>query len=259
MNKSRNKSSDKKVSRKSREAIIPCTIDAVVRFVSERYGLPLADLSGKRAPSARPQIGGPCIVVQAGGKDFVGVLPLVEKERDLRGGLMDMIEHGELVGGGICPDLLDEVPIEDIFRVVAEHTDLRDLHDWVSVNSNQEVMETHSTADFWAAWNSCGLKPKVKFDGTDLIGPSFSLMKRLQSARCKKLLNRPLEYLFHRLVQSDHESDVHAAALDVILQECRSFDWKAVVDDFVELLGGVEGWLEGSCDEVTRGLVIYRL
>ena len=32
-----------------------------------------------------------------------------------------------------------------------------------------------------------------------------------------------------------------------------------VVDGLVELLGGVKGWLEGSCHEVTRGLVIYRL
>jgi len=248
-NKSRNKSSDKKASRKSREAIIPCTIDAVVRFVSERYGLPLADLSGKRAPSARPQIGGPCIVVQAGGKDFVGVLPLAEKERDLRIGLMDIIERGELAGD---VELLEEVSNEDIFKVVVEHTDLRGLRDWVSVNSNEEVMELMGNSAFWDMWNSCGLKPKVRLDGKDRICPSFSMMKELQAARLRRLLVHPAEYLLQQ-----HRDTF--PALNVVLQECRSFDWEAIVDELVQLLGGVEGWLEGACYEVTRGLVIYRL
>ena len=257
--KSKSEAANKKAGKASKEAIVPYTIDAVVQFVAERYDIPVDALSGKRAPAACPQIGGPCIVVQAKGKDFLGVLPLAEKERNLRGGLLDMIESGELSGGGICPDLLEDVPIGDILKVVAEHSDLRGLREWVSVNSNQEVMEPGSTDAFWSMWNSCGLKPLVKLGGTDRISPSFSMMKRLQSARRKKLLNLPLEYLLHRLVQLDPEPDVPTAAIDIILQECRSFDWKSMIDGFVELLGGVEGWMEGSCHEITRGLVIYRL
>ena len=127
------------------------------------------------------------------------------------------------------------------------------------MNSNQEVMESGSTDAFWAMWNFCGLKPVVKLDGTDRISPSFSMMKRLQSARCKKLLNLSLEYLLHRLVQLDPEPDVPTAAINIILQECRSFDWKSMIDGFVELLGGVEGWMEDSCHEIAGGLVFYRL
>ena len=125
--KSKSKAANKKAGKASKEALVPYTIDAVVKFVAERYDIPVDALSGKRAPVARPQIGGPCIVVQAEGKDFLGVLPLSEKERDLRGGLMDMIESGELVGGGVCPDLLEDVPIGDLLKVVVEHSDLRGL------------------------------------------------------------------------------------------------------------------------------------
>ena len=50
-----------------------------------------------------------------------------------------------------------------------------------------------------------------------------------------------------------------AAAFTVVLQECRSFDWPAIVDGLVELLGGVEGWMEGDGREVVGGLVIYKL
>jgi hypothetical protein len=92
------------------------------------------------------------------------------------------------------------------------------------------------------------------------------MMKELQSARIGKLLDHPLEYLLRKsdLLLKLEDEDVgvdivRAAAFNVVLQECRSFDWPAIVDGLVELLGGVEGWMEGDGRDVAGGLVIYKL
>ena len=238
---------------------VPYTIDAVLDFVSRGYGVSLSHLSGRMAPGALPLIGDECIVVQVDGKDVLGIVPLSRREQNLKQGLMDIIECGGLVGD---VTLLEDVPIEEVFAVVADHTDLQDLRGWVSVASNEEIMELakNDTADFWEEWNSCRLKPRVRLGGKDRVNPSFSMMKELQSASLKKLLYNPLEYLLRKMEDEDVGFDTaRTAAFNIILQECRSFDWPAIVDGLVELLGGVEGWMEGAGCEVIGGLVIYKL
>jgi hypothetical protein len=254
----------KKVSRQAAKDV-PYTIDAVLKFVGERYGVSLSRLSGRMAPGALPLIGDKCMVVQVDGKDSLGIVPLSRRESNLKNGLMGIIESGELVGD---VELLEDVPIEDVFAVVVGHTDLQDLRGWVTVHSNEEIMELAETdtTDFWEEWNSCGLKPRVKLGGKDHVSPSFSMMKELQSARIGKLLDHPLEYLLRKsdLLLKLEDEDVgvgiaRAAAFNVVLQECHSFDWPAIVDGLVELLGGVEGWMEGDGRDVAGGLVIYKL
>lgn len=235
------------------------TIESVLKFVGERYGVSLSRLSGRMSPGAPPLIGDKCMVVQVDGKDSLGIVPLSKREENLKNGLMGVIESGELIGD---VELLEGVPIEDVFAVVAKHTDLQDLRSWVIVNSNQEIMELAEadTLDFWEEWNSCGLKPRVKLGGKDLVSPSFSVVKELQVARLKKILDTPLEYMLRKMEDDDVGVDtVRAAVFNIVLQECRSFDWPAIVDDLVELLGGVEGWMEGDGREVVGGLVIYKL
>ena len=247
-----------KVSRQAAKDV-PYTIDAVLKFVGERYGVSLSRLSGRMAPGALPLIGDKCMVVQVDGKDSLGIVPLSRREENLKHGLMGVIESGELVGD---VELLEDVPIEDVFAVVVGHTDLQDLRGWVTVHSNEEIMELAETytADFWEEWNSCCLKPRVKLGGKDHVSPSFSMMKELQSARIGKLLDHPLEYLLRKLEDEDVGVGIaRAAAFNVVLQECHSFDWPAIVDGLVELLGGVEGWMEGDGRDVTGGLVIYKL
>ena len=53
----------KKVSRQAAKDV-PYTIDAVLKFVGERYGVSLSRLSGRMAPGALPLIGDKCMVVQ---------------------------------------------------------------------------------------------------------------------------------------------------------------------------------------------------
>ena len=240
--------------------IVPYTIASVVKFVSERYYIPLSRLSGRRALAALPHIGGECIVVQADGKNILGVLPLSKKESDLRRGLESIIGCDVLVGD---VELLEGVPVSEVFKVVVDHTDLKGLRSWISVNSNQEVrgLMASDRDGFWKMWKACGLKPEVDRNGKDRFRSPFFLMKKLQSARLKKLLGRPIEYLLHKIeVDGIVEPGCHAdAALNIVLQECCSFDWKAIVDGLVGLLGGVEGWMEGACDEIVGGLVLYRL
>ena len=238
---------------------VPYTIDAVLDFVSKRYDVPLSRLSGRMAPGTLPLIGDECIVVQVDGKDSLGIVPLSRREQNLKQGLMGIIECGELVGD---VQLLEDVPIEDVFAVVVDHVDLRDLCGWVAVKSNEEIMELaeNHPADFWEEWNSCRLKPRVRLGGKDLVSPSFSMMKELQSAMIRKLRDRPLEYLLRKMEDEDVSTDAaRAFAFNVVLQECRSFDWPAIVDGWVDLLGGVEGWMAGDGREVVGGLVIYRL
>ena len=238
---------------------VPYTIDAVLDFVSRGYGVSLSHLSGRMAPGAPPLIGDECIVVQVDGKDVLGIVPLSRREQTLKQGLMDIIECGGLVGD---VTLLEDVPIEEVFAVVVDHVDLRDLCGWVAVKSNEEIMELaeNHPADFWEEWNSCRLKPRVRLGGKDLVSPSFSMMKELQSAMIRKLRDRPLEYLLRKMEDEDVSTDAaRAFAFNVVLQECRSFDWPAIVDGLVELLGGVEGWMAGDGREVVGGLVIYRL
>ena len=86
-----------KVSRQAAKDV-PYTIDAVLKFVGERYGVSLSRLSGRMAPGALPLIGDKCMVVQVDGKDSLGIVPLSRRESNLKNGLMGIIESGELVG-----------------------------------------------------------------------------------------------------------------------------------------------------------------
>ena len=68
-----------KVSRQAAKDV-PYTIDAVLKFVGERYGVSLSRLSGRMAPGALPLIGDKCMVVQVDGKDSLGIVPLSRRE-----------------------------------------------------------------------------------------------------------------------------------------------------------------------------------
>ena len=163
--------------------------------------------------------------------------------------------------GSFIKGVIKEVDAKGAVVILADHVEGY-LRGWVSVASNEEIMELakNDTADFWEEWNSCRLKPRVRLGGKDRVNPSFSMMKELQSASLKKLLYNPLEYLLRKMEDEDVGFDTaRTAAFNIILQECRSFDWPAIVDGLVELLGGVEGWMEGAGCEVIGGLVIYKL
>jgi hypothetical protein len=234
------------------EKDVPFTIGAIVKFVAERHGFLPSRVSGRMGVGTPSVIGDKCIVVQLDGKDFMEVWSLVGEENKLRSKLLNIIEADELVGD---TQILEDVSNKEVFNVVVRHSDLRCLRDWISVNSNGEVREAMSDPPvFWSLWNDCGLKPKVVLEAKDKISPSFTMMKELQSARAKKLLAKPpLDYLLNAV------GDDYTAALDVVLQECQLFDLQAIVHGLVVLLGGIEGWMAGACDEIVRGLVINRV
>jgi hypothetical protein len=253
--------------RRSREgADVPYTVDDVVAFVAERKRIAPSRLSGRTYLEYLPHPSSICIIVQLDGKDYLEVEPLSRIECRMRQGLRSLIETDGLVRSATDPDgMLEKVPLAKIFKLVAGNADLLGLRDWVTVSSNREVRDAMSTqpSKFGEMWNDCGFKPRFQASRSGEFDFTFERMKRLQEARSRRLRVNPVAYLLERLHFSTFADgeycDSYAASLDIVLQECRSFDWSAVVDGLVRLLGGAKGWMEGRCDGIARGLVFYDL
>jgi len=241
--------------RKSKpEATVPFTIEAVLKFVSKQYHIREDSLTGSNGRYKDGPVGfGDLtnIIVQRDGKNFLEVFRLSDKGKELRFDLAGLIERDELIS------TLEEVPMEEVFAILARHVDLKSLSGWVSSASNHDVRimagSSHSSPDelaaFWELWNQLGLKPKVRLKGRDMVAPSFTMMKQLQAARSSRLASDLAASLLD-LLGGDF-----MAACGIIMQECRSFDWPAVIDDLVAAGGGGEGWMDPS-SEAIGGLLI---
>jgi hypothetical protein len=83
---------NKKPGKASKESVVSYTIDSVVKFLAERYGITPSFLSGRTASTGSSQIGSECIAVQDRGHDVFKVWPLSVKESELRGDLSGIYE-----------------------------------------------------------------------------------------------------------------------------------------------------------------------
>ena len=238
------------MNKRKSEKTIPFTVEAVLDFVASRYHVPIRRLKGAKTLHKNGQaalIDEESILVERDGKDFFEVFRREDGEKEMRQSLLSIIEWGELTSD------LEEVSMATLYEILIKHVDLESLSGWVSATSNHDVRVAAASEqkDFWKLWNHLGLKPKATLATSKdhgKISPSFVMMKRLQEARFANL-SSDLARALLVLLNGDF-----LAACGVILQECRSFDWSAVVEDLVTSIGGVEGWM-GRAAEVAGGLV----